>query len=80
MVSVGRSNELDPSTGALVSYRDHQIDIAGDIDGGDTGTAVFTLPPAFRLSYDKPVSGHDTTMTYVASRLYSSGEFVRGVA
>lgn len=79
-LSVGPANVLDPDTGAVGAYTEHQIDIAGDVDGGDTGTAVFTLPPAYRLTYDKPVPGHDTTMTYVASRLYSAGDFVRGVA
>lgn len=78
-LSVGPPNPLD-DTGAIAAYSEHQIDVAGDVAGGDSGTAVFTLPPAYRLPYDKPVSGHDELMAYVASRLYSSGEFVRGTA
>lgn len=77
-MTVGRPNQLDRDTGAIVEYGDHRIEIAGDITGGSTGTTVFTIPPAYRLPYDRPIPGQDDTQAYVASRLFSSGDFVRG--
>lgn len=77
----GPPNVLSRTDGSIDHYLDHALDIFGDVTGGATGTTVFTVPPAFRLAYDKPVPGHDNTMAYVASRLYSAtGNFVRGTA
>lgn len=79
-LSVGQLNKLDRNTGAIIWYGDHQVEIAGDVAGGSSGTAVFTLPPAYRLNYDVPFPAHDSSMNYVACRLYATGEFVRGIA
>lgn len=77
----GPPNVLSRTDGSIDHYLDHAIDVFGDVTGGATDTTVWTLPPAFRLAYDKPVPGHDNTMAYVASRLYSAtGNFVRGTA
>ena len=79
-LAVGPPNILDKDNGSITTYSDHQVEIAGDVAGGSSGTAVFTLPPAYRLSYDVPFPAHDSSMNYVACRLYSAGNFVRGIA
>jgi hypothetical protein len=54
------------------------VQVQGDIDGGGDGTVVFSLPPSYRLDYDVPMGAHDSSMMYVACRLYKNGDFVRG--
>lgn len=69
----------DPVATDIVEYRDHQLEIEGDVDGVVPGDVVFIIPMEFRFVTDLPYKGHDNDGNYVPCRLLSTGEFVYGV-
>lgn len=79
-LAVGRQNVLTVDGTAVVTYTRHQVEIQGDVTGLAVGDVVFVLPLAYRHDHDVPVAAHDDDGNYVPCRLYSSGEFIYGVA
>lgn len=93
-LSVGPPNDCDydgwsgtdPATGdrpvasSINSYTDKQIEIQGDVTDLSPGDTVFVIPLEYQFEYDIPFHTHDDAGSYVACRLFSTGEFVYGVA
>lgn len=56
------------------------LELQGDLEGLSPGDIICTFPDPYRPDHDLPVHGRDDAGVYVPCRLYTSGDFVYGVA